>query len=106
MFLRPDTFVIFDRVVSTKPEYKKTWLLHSVREPKIDGRTFTIQNGDGRLVVQSLLPQEQTVQVIEGYTYGGHTFAPTKDRMADTAGKWRIELSPRKSRPRTCSCTS
>ena len=96
VFLRPDTFVIFDRVVSTKPEYKKTWLLHSVREPKIDGRTFTIQNGDGRLVVQSLLPQEQTVQAIEGYTYGGHTFAPTKDRMADTAGKWRIELSPAK----------
>jgi hypothetical protein len=47
VFLRPGTFVILDRVVSAKPEYKRTWLLHSRFEPKIDGRTFGIANGAG-----------------------------------------------------------
>jgi len=94
VFIRPDAFVILDRVVSTRPEYKKTWLLHSRHEPKIEGKTFTLTNGDGHLVVQSLLPKESTLQTIEGYTYGGHTFPPSGDRLADTANRWRIELSP------------
>jgi len=94
VFLRPDTFVIFDRVVSTRPDYKKTWLLHSRFEPQIEGSTFTIANGDGRLIVQSLLPQEPQVQTVEGYSYGGHPFPPSSDRLSATANKWRIELSP------------
>jgi hypothetical protein len=38
LFLRPDEFVvIFDRVNSTKAEYPKRWLLHSIYRPELDG---------------------------------------------------------------------
>ena len=94
VFLRPDTFIVLDRVVSSKPEYKKTWLLHSRFEPSIGERTFTITNGDGRLIVQSLLPEKPAVRAVEGYTYGGQSFPPKSDRLAGTASRWRIEVSP------------
>jgi hypothetical protein len=38
-FLRPDEYIIvFDRIVSTKAEYPKRWLLHSVYRPELDGK--------------------------------------------------------------------
>ncbi len=38
VFLRPDEFiVIFDRVTSTKADYPKRWLLHSVYRPEHEG---------------------------------------------------------------------
>jgi hypothetical protein len=98
VFIRPDTFVILDRVVSTRPEYRKSWLLHSRYEPQIEGKTFTVTNGAGSLAVQSLLPRASAVHTVEGYTYGGHTFPPSSDRMADTANRWRIEVSPAEPR--------
>jgi hypothetical protein len=94
VFVRPETFVIFDRVVSVKPEYKKTWLLHSRFEPKLEGDTYTIVNGDGRLATQRLLPEKVNLESIYGYTYGGQEFPPDGDRLASTAIKWRIEESP------------
>lgn len=97
VYVRPGTFVILDRVVSTKPEYKKTWLLHSRNEAKVEGDTFTIANGDGKLVVQRLLPEKAEVTSIYGYTYGGQTFAPDGSRLAETACKWRLEESPAKA---------
>ncbi len=51
LFIQPNVVIVFDRLVSTNPDFKKTWLLHSVTEPTIsaDG-TMEIVNGDGRLV--------------------------------------------------------
>ncbi len=40
VFLRPGTFVIFDRVRSTKPEFKKTWLLQAMKPPTTTSRPF------------------------------------------------------------------
>ncbi len=37
VYLRPGTFVVFDRVVSTKPEYGKTWLLQAMKRPEKQG---------------------------------------------------------------------
>jgi hypothetical protein len=38
VFLRPDEYIVlFDQVVSTKAEYPKRWLLHSVYRPELDG---------------------------------------------------------------------
>ena len=37
-FLRPDEYiVVFDRGISTKAEYPKRWLLHSIYRPELDG---------------------------------------------------------------------
>jgi len=99
VFLRPHTFVIFDRVVSTKPEYKKTWLLHSRFEPTITGNSTYVKNGKGELFVQTLLPENPVISKIEGYTYGGMTFDPDrKTALSDKACLWRMEVSPSKAR--------
>lgn len=46
LFIRPDYFVIFDRVVATQPEFEKKWLLQMVHEPEIAGDTATILRDD------------------------------------------------------------
>jgi hypothetical protein len=81
VFIRPCTFVILDRVTSVKAEYVKTWLLHSHNQPQIDGNEVHIENGAGRLFVQTLLPEAVTIRKVEGYTYGGQTFNNRADPL-------------------------
>ena len=94
VFLRPHAFVIFDRVVATRPEFEKTWLLHCRHEPRLEGGTATITNGKGKLTVQTLLPEQPRIRKVEGYTYGGQTFDPPKTGHAEFANRWRIEVLP------------
>jgi len=73
-----NVLVIFDRVRSTDPSYKKVWLLHGVGEPSViaeakgrdighggmayaNATVFTSEDGQGRLRVHSLLPREREV---------------------------------------------
>jgi Heparinase II/III-like protein len=70
--------IVFDRVRTTDPSYKKVWLLHGVGKPVfgmsqkgrdvgqggtvyLDAASFTYQDGGGRLRVHSLLPREREV---------------------------------------------
>ena len=99
VFIRPHTFVILDTVVSTRPEFAKTWVMHCQDEPAIDGCRATITNGKGELHVQTLLPAQPKIAKIHGYTYGGQTFdEPRSYQPADLLPKWRIEVQP--SEPR------
>lgn len=74
-----DVLVVFDRVRSAAPEYKKAWLLHGVGEPQVissapmgrdighggtsytGANVFTFVQGGGMLRVHSLLPREREV---------------------------------------------
>ena len=73
-----NVLVVFDRVRSADPSYRKVWLLHGVGEPSVmageEGRdighggiaysnaaVFTYEDGQGRLRVHSLLPREREV---------------------------------------------
>src|SRR6266498_4331685 len=73
-----NVLVVFDRVRSTGPNYKKVWLLHGVGEPRVmagekgrdigngglaysNATVFTYEDGQGRLRVHSLLPHEREV---------------------------------------------
>jgi len=72
-----NVLVVFDRVRTANPNYKKVWLLHGVNEPIVTGprgkdvghggtsysnaATFTYQDGGGRLRVHSLLPRDRDV---------------------------------------------
>lgn len=94
VFIRPHTFVIFDRVVSTKPEFEKTWLLHCKNEPQIDGDTITITNGKGKLVVKTLLPEKAKIEKVNGYAYCGLTFDVPNSSQTPFAVKWRVEVKP------------
>lgn len=98
VFLRPDTFVVFDRVEAVRPEFRKTWLLQAMKTPvRSDGR-LVITHGKGRLFVQTLLPRDADVRLASGddlYRYGGQAYPPR--RHTGPAPECRVEVSP--SRP-------
>jgi hypothetical protein len=100
VFVRPGTFVIFDRVCATKPEFKRTWLLQAMKSPTQTGRQLVVTNGRGRLFIQTLLPENPQVRLVVGadlYAYGGHSYSPS--RNTGPAPECRIEISP--GAPRT-----
>jgi len=99
VFLRPGTFVIFDRVCATKPEFKKTWLLQAMKPPATTSGHLVVTNGKGRLFLQTLLPEKPQVRLVAGadlYRYGGHSFPPGRD--TGPAPECRIEISPGEAR--------
>ncbi len=101
VFLRPNTFVIFDRVCSRDAGLKKTWLLQAMKPPGRSGKHLVITNGKGRLFVQTLLPAQPLVRIVSGpelYSYGGRDYPPSRD--TGPAPECRIEISP--SEPMTC----
>ena len=105
----PAIVMTFDRMSSTSADFKKTWLLHSIEEPTIDGSVATIQRAgptwddsgtyDGKLVVESLLPEGATVTKVGGAGHEfwvestGTNYAVTKGGAAEP-GAWRVEVSP------------
>jgi hypothetical protein len=95
VYLRPDTFVIFDRVCSRGAGFKKTWLLQAMKVPAQISKHLVITNGKGRLFVQTLLPENPQVRLASGtelYSYGGHDYPPGHDTRP--APECRIEISP------------
>jgi heparin/heparan-sulfate lyase len=97
VFIRPGTFVIFDRVISKDPRFKKTWLLQAMKVPTKAAEHRIVTNGRGRLFIQALLPQNPQVKLVSGadlYNYGGKSYPPQRD--TGPAPECRIEISPAK----------
>jgi len=95
VYLRPGTFVIFDRVQTTKPQYKKTWLLQAMKTPERKGKHLVITNSKGRLFVQTLLPEPPNIAMFSGedlYRYDGNSYPPQRD--TGPAPQCRIEITP------------
>ncbi len=96
MFIRPGTFVIFDRVRSTKPEYRKSWLLQAMQAPeRQEDGTLMVTNGRGRLFVQPLLPRGAELKLHSGeklYSYGGASYPPSM--VMGPLPECRVEFSP------------
>jgi len=99
VFVHPDTFVVCDRVVAAKPEYRKAWLLHTVNEPQVadDGKTFRAAAGQGALVCRTVFPEDAALEKIGGP--GKEFWSAGKNRAQQRAhrelsGAWRVEVSP------------
>lgn len=104
----PAAMVVFDKVVSKNPEFKKHWLLHSIEEPKISENGIVIKrtkDGDsGMLSNTVLLPAKENLdmQVIGGkgkeFWVNGTNYAnaPQAGRPdpRNERGEWRVEVSP------------
>ncbi|MEK3722841.1 heparin/heparin-sulfate lyase HepB [Paenibacillus sp. FSL H8-0034] len=101
----PAAMVVFDRVVSANPEFKKTWLLHGLEEPEITGNRTVFKNErydyNGKLTVDTMLPQAGDAQIqkiggpgqefmVDGVNYDALTIAGGNNE----GGGWRMELSP------------
>ncbi len=100
--------IIFDKIVSSNPDFKKYWLLHNIDEPFIDGNTFIVtrtKNGDtGMLHNSVLLPSGDEVRLekvggfgkecwVFGKNYPNDAMPPYPD-PANERGAWRMEVSP------------
>ncbi|KPJ52695.1 MAG: hypothetical protein AMS16_06045 [Planctomycetes bacterium DG_58] len=100
VFLKPNCFVVFDRVVSTKPEFRKRWHLHCQNEPTIDGRLVHADHEGGRLYCEPLLPEKATLKKVQGARLeqaDGTYVIPEgwKDSPTDT---WRLDVGPSEAR--------
>lgn len=60
----PMVMFIFDNITSDKASYQKSFLLQCVEEPTINGNVVTVDNGEGKLVLTSLLGADNI------YAYG------------------------------------
>ena len=106
----PALFFVFDQVHSTNSEFKKTWLLHSIQEPTVAGRTTSIVrnaaeysgkgNYHGKLICQTILPEQAKIEKIGGEDKAFWVAATQtnyhieKENPASEEGRWRIEVSP------------
>ncbi len=104
VFVLPGHFVIFDRVKTTDPSYRKDWLLHTAHEPRIEGRVVRADHGEGRLYCRTLLPEDATLTAVGGpgkeFWAAGKNWeitAPTlKPEHRAMMGQWRVEVTPGK----------
>jgi hypothetical protein len=108
LFVRPRLVVVFDRVVSTNPRFEKTWLLHTVDEPRLapDGAWFEVTEGAGRLFGVPILPGARRLEKVGGpgheFTVAGVAYRagpqselnPTALHYGELPGAWRIEERP------------
>ncbi len=100
VFLPPHHFVIFDRVSSTDPSYRKDWLLHTAHEPLIQGQTFRADHGEGRMFCRTVLPADARLAKIGGpgkeFWAAGTNWSIRSDGLQPAAlalmGQWRVEV--------------
>jgi heparin/heparan-sulfate lyase len=106
----PAALVVFDRVVSDKPDFHKYWLLHTMEEPHLDGISAKVEctrhGASGQLNLDVLLPAADNAALSKvggpgkEYWVFGTNYAndPEPQRAAKGSietSQWRLELSPK-----------
>ena len=112
--------LVHDRVISTDPSFKKTYLLHSILKPRVSGDVATISlaalpNPMVGLHQETILPKVSKISVIGGRIFAQDYYVRDDgrgkprnysanvrydDRREQAqqelreGGKWRIEVSP------------
>lgn len=102
VFLMPNHFVIFDRVVTTRPDYRKEWLLHTAEQPVIEGAVSRADHLKGRMFCRTLLPADAQLRAVGGpgheYEAAGKQWSIVSTGLTPAhlamMGQWRIEVSP------------
>lgn len=109
VWLKPDLFVIYDRVSSVRPDQKKEFLLHTQNRPaEIDARTRRAEH-DGVLFIRTLLPEKAVLHQEGGpgreFFASGRNWeindSPDWDKSYRLTGKWTLEISDANPRNRT-----
>jgi len=104
----PAVLIVFDRVVSAEPSFKKFWLLHTLVEPQVRGASASAD----RLALDVLLPKPENVALEkvggsgkEFWVFGVNYANEPEGRSARRgnaggsgveSGRWRLEVSPQK----------
>lgn len=113
IWFAPDLFIVFDRMVSDKPEYQKRWLYHTSERPTIKGLEFSEQSQGGKSICRTLFPTDAKVEKIGGpgkqfwsdgrnwaipeltpedYGYANRGAVP--GNSWPLVGQWRVEVKP------------
>ena len=105
----PAALIVYDKIVSASPSFKKFWLIHSIEEPSVKGNVVTItrtEDGDkGKLVNTCLLPESENLELTpvggpgkEFWVFGkNYANEPRNINPEDTYERaaWRVEISPK-----------
>ena len=108
VYIKPDYFVIYDRLTSVKPDQQKVFLLHTQNKPVVSGGVWRGAAGTGALFMKTVLPTDAKAEVIGGpdreFWTNGQNFPIGKGiKRALNAiggierswfGRYRIEVSP------------
>jgi len=111
LFLTPDHFVVFDRVIAKRADYPKTWLLHTGNEPAITGKKFQADQEQGRIFCRTLYPADAVLEKTGGpgkefWADGRNWPIPAHSPyfrnlgiqdasdVAENMGRWRVEVKP------------
>ena len=106
-----DVVIILDQLHTSKPEFKKRWLLHTIEAPVSSSHDFSIthlptnRNSGGHLKGLILSPETPLVNVVGGdkaaflvdgknYDEEGSLTRTLPKRSTLEPGAWRIEISP------------
>jgi len=105
----PAAFIVFDKIISAIPDFKKFWLLHSLEEPLVDRNkvviTRTQNNENGKLVNTCLIPGTDDITITpvggpgkEFRVFGKNYENEIRSRGENTYERaaWRVEISPKK----------
>ncbi len=63
LFIKPDTFVVFDRAVAAGSATRRIWTLNVAAEPKVAGEVTSYIDGKNRLDVYRLAPVDLKTEV-------------------------------------------
>jgi heparin/heparan-sulfate lyase len=102
VFLIPNHFVIFDRVVATGASYRKDWLIHTAHEPKISGKTIRADHRDGRMFCRTLVPTDAILTPVgvpgNEFQAAGRNWDIVSEGLSPDSlalmGQWRVEVTP------------
>ena len=117
VWIKPDIFVVFDRVVSDRADYAKRWLYHTASEPVMSGKMeFSEVSQGGKSICRTLLPKKAVVEFVGGegkqFWSDGKNWAIPEYKQNDPmykrtrnipqnnhplVGQWRVEVSPKKA---------
>ncbi len=97
VWLKPDVFVIYDRLESVRPDQTKQFLLHTVNRPELQpGNVWQADHHNGRLFLKTLLPTGAAAEVIGGpgkeFFASGRNWPLEPDKKYQLAGNWRLEI--------------
>ena len=100
----PALLIVYDHVTSTRPEYRKYFLLNTITRPEFRNNTIRVENAlsggkPGELFVTTLLPETENVEVTTVGDGKAMEFfrekveMPPRNRMLSCG--WRTMVSPK-----------
>lgn len=110
---KPAIFVVMDKIIASDPDFKKTFLIHSLQEPEVDGNVTVIKRDtigyNGKLTMQTLYPQNPVIEKVGGLgkqfwvvdenipPVGGKYYSDYDSTKSSEHGWGRVEISPSKA---------